>query len=167
MSTFAPNLHGSIDLLSYSSGSSTGEIARLLKTELDRLDVTVTRRRKLEAADSVIDTFRTHQRENWDGYGAVPLSQEACAEAIIFLRQLPSGIPRPDVIPNPDGDVSLEWYLGKWHLFVLTFSGKGIIFYAGVFGKGKKTHGTEFISDSIPSSIVENLCRLLAHTKTA
>ena len=71
------------------------------------------------------------------------------------------------MIPNPDGDLSLEWYLDKWRLFVVTFSGKGIIFYAGVFGKGTKTHGKEFITDSIPSTIVEKISRLLAHTKTA
>ena len=167
MSTIAPNIHGSIDLFSYSSRSSTGDIVRILKKELDRLDVTVTRQHKLEVADSVIDTFRTHQRANWDGHGAVSLSQEACTEAIIFLRQLPTAIPRPSVVPNPDGDISLEWYLGKWQLFVVTFSGKGILFYAGVFGKGAKTHGTEFITDSIPSSIIENICRVLAYTKTA
>lgn len=166
MSTVALNIHGSIDLFSYSSRSSTGDIDRILKKELDHLDVTVTRQRKLEMADSVIDTFRKHQRANWDGHGAAPLSQEACTEAIIFLRQLPTVIPRPSLVPNPDGDISLEWYLGKWQLFVVTFSGKGILFYAGVFGKGAKTHGTEFMTDSIPSSIVENICRLLAHTKT-
>ena len=88
MSIFVPNLHSSIDLLSYTGRSSTGEMARILKKELDRLDVTVTRQRKSEAANSVIDTFRMHQRANWDGHDAVPLSQEACTEAIIFLRQL-------------------------------------------------------------------------------
>ena len=46
---------------------------------------------------------------NWDGYGAEPISNEAAADAIVFLRLLPSALPRPEIVPEPDGDIGLEW----------------------------------------------------------
>lgn len=162
MSTLAHRIQPARELLSPSSISSKDEIGHILKRELDRLSVLVTWQKKTEAIDSVIDAFRKHQKPNWDGYGAVPLSEAACTEAILFLKKLPIAIPSPEVIPNPDGDLSLEWYMKKRALFVVTFSGKRLISYAGVFGAGSKLHGTEIFMDSVPSPIIENICRLLS-----
>lgn len=162
MSTLSHRIQPSRDLLSSSSRSSNDEITNILKREIDRLSILVTWQKKADVIDCVIDTFRKHQKPNWDGYGATPLSETACAEAVLFLNKLPLSIPNPEVVPNPDGDISLEWYLRKRVLFVVTFSGKHIISYAGLFGKVAKLHGTEPFVDSIPSSIIENLCRLLS-----
>lgn len=162
MSTLAPYLHASRELLPTSSASANDEVARILRKEAERLTLPITWQKKKAAVDTVIDTFRKYQESNWDGYDAAPVSEAACAEAILFLRKLPSTIPSPDVIPNPDGDVSLEWYLDQRLLFVATFSGTGVIAFAGVFGRGSKVHGTEFFTESIPSSVVENLCRLFS-----
>ena len=162
MSTLAHRIQPARELLSPSSISSRDEITNILKREVDRLSILVTWQRKTEVIDSIIDAFRKHQKPNWDGYGAAPLSETACAEAVLFLKKLPMSIPAPEVVPNPDGDISLEWYLRKRVLFVLTFSGKRVISYAGLFGIGAKIHGTEVFIDSVPSPIIENLCRLLS-----
>jgi hypothetical protein len=162
MSTLAPYLHPSRELLPSSSASTNDEVARILRREAERLSLPITWQKKMEAVDTVIDTFRRNRESDWDGYGALPISEAACAEAILFLKKLPSTIPPPDVIPNPDGDVSLEWYIDQRQLFVATFSGTGIISFAGVFGKGSKVHGTEIFTESIPSSLIENLCRLFS-----
>lgn len=162
MSTLAYGIQPARELLSSTSISSRDESLDVIKREIDRLSVLVTWQKKTEVIDSVIDGFRKHQKQNWDGYGAVPLSEAACEEAILFLKQLPMSIPSPEVVPNPDGDISLEWYLRKRSLFVVTFSGRRVISYAGIFGKGAKLHGTEVFVDSIPSPIIENLCRLFS-----
>lgn len=162
MSTLATPIYSSPGFLSPSSRSSNEEMANLLRGEEARLTLPITWQRKWAVIDSVIDVFRKHHNPNWDGYGAVPLSESACKEAASFLKKLPLSVPNPDVIPNPDGDISLEWYLRKRLLFVVTFSGRGIISYAGLFGKRTKIHGTEVFSESIPSSVLESLCRLLS-----
>ena len=162
MSTLAAYPHPSRELLQPSSACTNDDVTRILRLEAERLTLPISWQKKMEAVDIVIDTFRKHQKSNWDGYDAAPISEAACAEAILFLKKLPSTIPSPDVIPNPDGDVSLEWYIDQRLLFVATFSGTGIIAFAGVFGKGSKVHGTELFTESIPSSVVENLCRLFS-----
>lgn len=162
MSTLAAYPHPSRELLQTSSACTNEDVRRILRLEAERLALPISWQKKMEAVDTVIDTFRKHQKSNWDGYNAAPISEAACAEAILFLKKLPSTIPSPDVIPNPDGDVSLEWYIDQRILFVATFSGTGVIAFAGMFGKGSKVHGTELFTESIPSSVVENLCRLFS-----
>jgi hypothetical protein len=158
MSTLVPYLNP----LSFSSGRSGDEALWIPGVGSDRFLLPITWQKKVETIDAVIDAFRKHQKPNWDGYEAVPISEAACAEAIRFLQKLPSSVPSPSIVPNPDGDISLEWYLKKRLLFVVTFSGKGVIYYAGIFGRGSKVHGTEFFTESVPSSVIENLYRLFS-----
>ncbi|WP_321964199.1 hypothetical protein [Paraburkholderia sp. J7] len=52
-------------------------------------------------------------RENWDGYDADPISEDACAAAKEFLQSLPSNFASPDLCPNPGGTISMEWASGN------------------------------------------------------
>jgi hypothetical protein len=156
MSTVATYHHASIGLLGHSSNSSLEQPAQ----SIDRFSPSVTWQRTREATDTVIDVFRKHRDPGWDGYNAAPISELACNEAVKFLRRLPSTIPMPEVVAEPDGDIAFEWYMKRRLLFVVSFSGVGVISYAGMFGKGSKVHGSEYFLESIPPSIIENIRRL-------
>lgn len=97
---------------------------------------------------------------NWDGYGATPISTDAVYEAMYFISQLPSYFPIPEVVPEPDGDIGLEWYHDRSNQLVLAFGGKNVVTYAGIFDGVNKTHGSELFIDSIPGVITQNLRRL-------
>lgn len=88
---------------------------------------------------------------NWDNYGAVPVSDTAYAEALRFMAPLPRGLPAPEITPEPDGDVALDWHIAKGWALSLSFSGRGVITYAGLFGLDDKAHGTEPLHDTIPA----------------
>lgn len=162
MSTVAAYHHPIIEFLGHSSTSSLEEVGQITRKESAHFVLPVTWQRKDEAIDALIDTFRKHRDPNWDGYDAEPIKEAACAESAKFLRKLPSAIPNPEIVAEPDGDIALEWYVRKRLLFVVSFSGKGVISYAGMFGRGSKAHGTEYFSDSIPSSVIANIRRLLS-----
>ena len=115
-----------------------------------------------KAFDTVAAVFRESNRPDWDGYGAKPVSPEACTEAVKFISNLPVTFPMPQVIAEPDGDLALEWYVKKSHLFVIGFSGKGSISYNGVFGQDTKIHGCEPLTDELPRVVCESIRRLLA-----
>lgn len=106
------------------------------------------------------EVCQEHSIENWDGYGAAPISHQAYSEAAKLLRMLSSFIPMPDILPEPDGGLGLEWYKEKDFSFTISVGGEGIITYAGLFGKNNETHGTESFTDSIPQIILHNLERL-------
>jgi hypothetical protein len=47
--------------------------------------------------------------ENWDGYGASPISESALHYGTSFLTAGSVELPAPDVVPNSNGTISLGW----------------------------------------------------------
>lgn len=113
-----------------------------------------------QVRSSLLDVFLDCREPNWDGYGAKPISEKAYFEAVKLLELLPSYLLLPDVVPEPTGDIALEWYKENQFVFVLSVSGNNIITYAGIFGTGNEIHGTENFTESIPRIIIENIQRL-------
>jgi len=106
------------------------------------------------------EVYQECSEANWNGYDAIPMSQEAYFEARELLRMIPSSYPMPDILPEPNGEIGLEWYKDKDFVFAITVGGKNRITYAGLFGKDNETHGTEFFADSLPKVISENIERI-------
>lgn len=74
--------------------------------------MTKTTRRPYEAIHELLKL-----PENWDSYGAKPVSREAAKHALRFGRSLPADIPIPDIAPSPDGGILFEWgncAVGLW-----------------------------------------------------
>src|SRR4030042_2939942 len=102
------------------------------------------------AFESLEQVFHECSDENWDGYGAQPLTEDAYYEAKKLLKLLPSySLPMPEIIPEPDGSIGLEWYKDKRFVYVISVSGNSELTYAGLFGLNK-THGTEYFADLLP-----------------
>jgi len=110
---------------------------------------------------SLDEIFEECSEENWDGYDALPISEDVVLEAKRLIESLPatSSIPMPEIVPEPTGEIGLEWYKSKRSVFVVSVNGKNEAAYAGLFGPNK-THGEEYFGDSIPSVIIDNLKRL-------
>ncbi|MDF0665507.1 MAG: hypothetical protein P0119_05440 [Nitrospira sp.] len=147
-----------VNLLGYAGPSSQDAVLNFLPTTFKDFELPASRQKRKEAIDSVMDAYA----ESRQGGEIAPISELTCKETIDFLRKLPSTLPIPEVIIEPNGDLALEWFVSNYCSFLVGFSGKGVITYAGLFGRGQKTYGTEFISEAIPSSIVENIRRVLS-----
>jgi len=107
------------------------------------LNITIT-----EALQSLNEVFEECSEEGWDGYDALPITEEAYFEAIKLIKSLPvTSFPMPEVTPVPNGKIGLEWYREKRQVFVASVSGRNEIVYAGLFGVNK-SHGTEYFGDS-------------------
>ncbi|MEJ2407237.1 MAG: hypothetical protein P8171_23745 [Candidatus Thiodiazotropha sp.] len=98
--------------------------------------------------------------EDWDGEHARPITQATYSEAIKFIENLPIGIPLPELIPEPEGDIGFEWNNGNKKVFAASVNGTGVITYAGYFAKNRKTHGVEDFNETIPKVILDNIRRL-------
>jgi len=112
-----------------------------------------------EVIFSIDELCRECSLEGWDGYEAPPIAEDACYEAKRFIRSLPVSFPMPEIVPEPNGGIGLEWSKGDRLIFVASVSGKNEIVYAGLFGMNK-SHGTEYFGETLPTAIVENLKRL-------
>ena len=159
MSIAATSSYPIVDLLGYTSASSQDAVRKIIKDTSDHYELPASRQKRKNAIGAVTEAFARSQRAS---AGDAPISETTFKETIDFLRKLPSSLPIPEVVTEPDGDIGLEWHVRNYYSFVVGFSGKGIISYSGLFGRGQKTYGTEFVSESIPSSIVDNIRRVFA-----
>jgi hypothetical protein len=48
-------------------------------------------------------------QENWDGYGALPVTHESCVFAQGLVAIAPAMMPNPEVTPTSNGTIGLEW----------------------------------------------------------
>jgi hypothetical protein len=70
-----------------------------------------TRLEEAKTALHSIDEFASLE-ENWDGYGASPISSQVRGHAQRFIKMIEassSGLPVPEVSPMPSGTISFEW----------------------------------------------------------
>ncbi|HLA37129.1 MAG TPA: hypothetical protein VJZ02_01540 [Candidatus Brocadiales bacterium] len=150
-----------IDFTGHPSGDGFGHasetVSKLLKSALGHLKSRSQLNLLLAALEGV---FKDCSEPNWDGYNALPISYEAYRKAEKLLTLLPISLPMPEIGPEPTGEIGLEWYTEKQFVFAISVGGNNIITYAGIFGEGNTTHGTEVFTESIPSTILRNIRRL-------
>ena len=135
------------------------KLSELLRTATSHVRNNATDWRSFTKA-LVEEIARECQLPNWDGYGAHPISERAKKQAQIFIDMLPYNFPRPDPMPDPDGEIALCWDFGPGHVFTLSVNSTGMLSYAGLLGEGVKRHGMEQIKDKIPKSILESIKEL-------
>jgi len=114
------------------------------------------------ALETLDEIYEECSGANWDEYNAQPISREKYSEASKLLRMLPNSFPVPDILPEPDGGIGLEWYQDKDFSFAISITGKNIITYVGQFGKNNQIYGTETFTDSVSDVILNGLKRLFS-----
>jgi hypothetical protein len=157
MSTvYAPFAH-SVSV--FSSPSIQDDARRAFRVAMDHVAASATSRLRLDAIDARLMLPDDVTHANWDGEGADPVPKAAFEEARIFLRKFPSFTPLPDVNPEPDGHLGLEWYRDNRHQFVVSFNGTGILSYAGLIGQ-ESVYSRRYIEEEIPEEILTNIARV-------
>jgi hypothetical protein len=96
---------------------------------------------------------------NWDGYGSVPVSQDAFRQAYLFLESLPLGTPPPSVGAETDGHITFEWYSSSARIFSVSISPDGELHYAALIGPNK-AYGTEAFFGEVPATILKLVNRV-------
>jgi hypothetical protein len=113
-----------------------------------------------DAIASMKELYEEYSVDNWDGYMGEAVTAGAYEEALNILNALPPHLPIPEFVAEPDGSIGLEWSNGPDRIFAASVSGKGLIVYAGILGRGNKAHGTEVFDDSLPESISGKIKRI-------
>ncbi len=154
------------DFINISNSPSMGfgvevvKLKKFIKDIVSGFGNTATLGQTDKALQSLNKAFDECSVEGWDGYDALPITKGTYNEAKRLIESLPlTTFPMPEVVPEPSGEIGLEWYREERQVFVASVSGRNEIVYAGLFGINK-LHGTEYFGDSLPSIILENLKRL-------
>ncbi len=101
---------------------------------------------------------------DWNGEGAIGVTEEVVEEARKFVAVLPEDcLPNPeeDVDALPNGDVALDWYKDN-NMFMVGIGKGGRIAYSGLFGDGERCRGYAGIVDGgVPASLLAFIRRVL------
>ncbi len=95
--------------------------------------------------------------ENWDGYDASPISGKAFNTVVKFVRSLPDGIALPEVSPEPDGSISLDWMPSRYRTFSLSVGESNQLAYAWVDGFERGHAVAPFDFQTIPERILQGI----------
>jgi hypothetical protein len=89
--------------------------------------------------------YEFYDVDDWDGYGALPISRETVESARQFFLQIPRRFDYVDIAPGADGTIGFEWRFGTGNnrSFVLIDVGPGDVLSARKIDPRGKT--TSFI----------------------
>lgn len=100
--------------------------------------------------------------DGWDGDGALGLNLDAVFYVQAFIRALPDDMPLPEVAPEPDGSVSLDWIRSKHRLFSLSIGASNKFAYAWMNG-ANRSHGVfSFDGHSISPVLRESIMGVMS-----
>ena len=104
----------------------------------------------LPKAEVIVEDIHNRCREiGWDGEDAQPVTTAACIDALRLMEIIPSEVPIPEIVPEPTGDITLEWYQDQWHILTLTLGGDGMVVYSGLYGLDDRSHGVKPLQRSL------------------
>lgn len=67
-------------------------------------------RQRVEMLASYLDVDRLATlQDNWDGYGAIRIDGDTIKNTKAALASILRAAPAPEIAPNPNGTISLEW----------------------------------------------------------
>jgi hypothetical protein len=110
----------------------------------------------------LVDQYESCSRPNWDGQGALPVSQETYCCAYRFVEALPPGVKLPTVGAEPDGHLTLEWYRNPSRVLSVSIGPEGDLHYAALLGSSGKSAGTLAFLGDVPQELLAKIRRIAA-----
>jgi hypothetical protein len=93
----------------------------------------------------------------WDANDACAIDSTAVLWAERFIRALPDGIPMPEIAPEPDGSISLDWLQARNRLFSLSIGATDRFAFAWLDGSDKGHGVARFDGHTVPARVLAGI----------
>lgn len=103
----------------------------------------------------------------WDGDGAEPIDRLVAFAAADVIRALPGRIPLPDVAPEPDGSISLDWIQSKDNVFSLSVGASDRLAFAWLDGSDRGHGVVRFDGETMPVRALQGIAETMKHGRAA
>lgn len=104
---------------------------------------------------------------DWDGNGAYALDDAAIQNAEAFVRALPEDMPMPELAPEPDGSISLDWIASRHRVFSVSVGPNNRLAYAWLDGADKGHAVAVFDGSTIPARVRSGIESIVGHANNA
>lgn len=128
-------------------------LRKQLHTAYTRVKETVNKAKLLAQLDEI---YNECSIADWDGDCAVPLKLGARQQTVDFVNLLPSYVLSPEIIPQHNGNIALEWSTGNHAILVVSINGENRLSYAGILGSSKFQGSVDF-EDYLPPEIQDKV----------
>ncbi len=98
---------------------------------------------------------------DWDGEEGEPISERSAELTAAFIRAMPDDVPLPELAPEPDGSLSLDWIQSRSRLFSLSIGPTSRLAYAWLDGTDREHGVARFDGEKVPSRILEGIKRIM------
>lgn len=86
----------------------------------------------------------TAGKQNWDGEGADPVTEDTVTVAARIVKELPSNVGIPEISADPEGSVEFDWYLDNGTMFTISIGKTGDIAISGLCNGEAKLTGMQW-----------------------
>ena len=122
---------------------------------------------RTQAIEAVARLFDECDQPDWDGYGALAIDRASANRAVGLIRALPLDLSVPEVGAEPDGCISLEWWVARGRVVTLSASASGPLPYAWL-DDAESGHGiAEFDEGHFPARVAAEIRRLMGRDDVA
>jgi hypothetical protein len=104
---------------------------------------------------------------NWDGNEANAINETAVQTAEAFIRAMPDEMPMPELAPDPDGSIELDWIASRQRMFTVSVGQSNRLAYAWLDGAAQGHAVDSFDGDAIPTRIRDCIETIIDHAKSA
>lgn len=97
--------------------------------------------------------------DEWRREGNLPVTEETIHTVKSFLEELPVEYQHPDIAPEPDGHVSMEWYVNKRRLLTVSAAPGNRLYWAALIDN-EDPRGSLTLQGSVPNTVLFMLERI-------
>jgi hypothetical protein len=118
---------------------------------------------KAQALSDLVTLGAEHAQPGWDGDNAAPIDPTALSLARRFILAMPYDIPRPEIAPEPDGKISLDWHQSSSRQFSLSIGHGNRLAFAWLDGADRGHAVAQFDGVNIPWLVLDHIRRLVGN----
>ena len=110
-----------------------------------------------DAISAVWSVAREASVRDWDGEGAVAVDPLTAGNAVRFIQALPSFVAMPEVSPEPDGGISLDWIESRTRILSISIGRSSALPMAWLDGNIRGYCVVSYDGEQMPNGLLDQI----------
>lgn len=122
---------------------------------------------KSDAISAIWNVALEAGENDWNGEGAFAVHPTAATNAVMFIHTLPASVAMPEISPEPDGGISLDWIESQTRIFSVSIGPNRAIPFAWLDGTSRGYGVVSFDGEDTPNRVLDEISRIRIDGTTA